>query len=120
MSVEEMSEVAKQAPDRSAEKYTTSWGATVDRDTSFWELSSQSDPGAAPDIHLGDLFKRIRTSWNELTSLRRRVDSCQLSIAIHTCATEDMNPGLHLESDHVSALGALGAEVDIEVYLEND
>lgn len=120
LSVEEMSEIARLAPDRSAEKYMTSWGAAVDRDSSFWELSSQSDPGASPDIHLGDLFKRVRTSWNELISLRERADSCQLSVAIHTGVSADRNPGLHLESDYVSVLASLGAEVDVEVYFEDD
>ena len=116
----QMSAIAGIRPDASAERHWTRWGANVARDTAFWELTSRSERNAPLEVHLTDLFARVRESWDGLLALRERVDDCQLLMAIHSSLRDGDSEGCHLELDQVTILGALRAGADFEIYIEYD
>lgn len=115
-----MSAIAGLSPDASAERNMTSWGACVGRDTAFWELSSRIAEDAPLDAHIADIFARVSESRDALTALRDRADVCQLLMAAFVSSASDDNFGFHLELDQTAILAALRAEVDFEVYIEDD
>jgi hypothetical protein len=116
----QMSAIAGIRPDASADRNRTCWGAIVARETAFWEVTSRSEQNAPLEVHLTDLLARVRESWDGLLALRERVDDCQLLMAIHSSLRDGDSEGCHLELDQVAVLGALRAEADFEIYIEDD
>lgn len=115
-----MSAIAKLTPDASAERNMTRWGARVDRDSAFWELSSRISEDASLNAHIADIFARVDESRDSLVALRDRADDCQLRMAAFLSSATGDNFGLHLELDQTAILAALRAEVDLEVHIEDD
>jgi Domain of unknown function (DUF4279) len=119
LTTSQMSTIAGLRPDASAERNMASWGATVERDSAFWELRSRTETEAHLGVHINDLFARVLESWDGLVALRNRVDDCQLQIAVHSNPTLGDTLGIHIGLDQVAILAALRAEADFEVYIED-
>jgi len=120
LTTSQMSAIAGLSPDTSAERNMARWGARVERDSAFWELTSRTAKDAPLEVHITNLFARIRESWDGLIALRDRADDCQLLMAIHSSRASSGNVGLHLGLDQLATLAALRAEADFEAYVEDD
>jgi hypothetical protein len=81
-----------------------------------WQLTSQLDEGAAAEAHLRDLLERIGDAAQGVALL---VTDPRIHVRVWLHHhTDNSNPGLSLTPEALELLVALGAGIEIDVYVE--
>ncbi len=110
-----VSRLLRTAPTRAFAKGDVQHGSSRVRDHGLWIREVELPGWHWPEENVAELVALLRAEprWEEVAALRG-LQSAQVAIAYHG-AVETM-AGFHLDRELVAELGALGLELDIEMY----
>ena len=105
----------RMVPTRAFAKGEVQHGSSRVRDHGLWIREVELPGWHWPEENVAELVAMLRAEprWDEVLALRG-LQSAQVAIAYHG-AVETM-AGFHLDRDLVAELGALGLELDIDLY----
>lgn len=88
------------------------------QEDSTWVIRSGEEPSAPIDRHLDALWKRGHDALTRLSTTPSLSAQCLLRVVQYLDASEYQGHGLNLSADWVRLLAAVGAQIDIDQYIE--